>query len=69
MRPERLPAEHVTECVQDADVVETDEGAEARGTLVQRWIESGEAAAEQPVRVAFAIADGLISRIELAPAG
>ncbi|MBA2740726.1 MAG: nuclear transport factor 2 family protein [Actinobacteria bacterium] len=67
MRAQRTPPEHLEENVEDAEYVETSEGTEMRARLVQRWIESGEVASEQPLRVGFVIVDGLISSIEFAP--
>ena len=48
-------------------VTETNGGAELSGRLVQRWTESGEVASEMPIRIAFTVADGAITRLELIP--
>jgi hypothetical protein len=51
-----------------ADVVtESDDGAELSGRLVQRWTESGEVASEMPIRIAFTVTDGAITRLEFIP--
>ena len=68
MRAERPPPEHMSEHVESAEFEETAEDVQMRARLVQRWIESGEAAGEQTVLVSFVIVDGLICRIEFAPA-
>jgi hypothetical protein len=64
MRARRPAPEHMEERVEDAEFTETETGAEMEARLVQRWIESGEVAGEQPLRVAFTTADGAINRIE-----
>ena len=51
----------------DGQVAETDNNAELTGRLVQRWAESGEVASELPVRIAFTVAGGAITRLELVP--
>ena len=43
------------------------EGPERSGRIVQRWVETGEAAGELPVRISFAVEGGLITRLELVP--
>ena len=67
MRARQAPPEHMNESVEDAEFTETDAGIEMSARLVQRWLESGEVAGEQPLRVGFTIADGLIGRIEFVP--
>ncbi len=69
MRAKQEPPTHMGESVEDASFTGTDEGVEMRARLVQRWLESGEVAGEQPLRVGFTIADELIRRIEFAPGG
>jgi hypothetical protein len=63
-RARQQPAE-LTEEVATEGVTESDDGAELTGRLVQRWTESGELASEMPVRIAFTVADGAITRLEL----
>ncbi len=67
MRSRQSAPEHLDEHVEDAEFVETDAGAEMRARLVQRWIEGGDVASEQALRVDFVVADELITRIEFAP--
>ena len=57
----------LTEEVAADDVTESNDGAELNGRLVQRWVESGEVASEMPIRIAFTVADGAITRLELIP--
>jgi hypothetical protein len=52
---------------RSAEFAATEDGAVMTARLVQRWIESGEVANEQALRVGFVISDGRISRIEFAP--
>lgn len=58
----------LTEEIVVDEVTDDAGGAELRGRLVQRWTATGETAHEMPVLVVFAVADGLISRLELRPA-
>ena len=66
-RAGQAPTEHLTESVEDATFVESDRRVEMKARLVQRWVESGEIAHEQPVLVVFEVADGLICRLEFLP--
>jgi ketosteroid isomerase-like protein len=65
-RARQQPAELTEEVVADG-VTETNAGAELTGRLVQRWAESGEVASEMPVRIAFTVAGGAITRLEFIP--
>ena len=49
------------------DITESNGGADSRGRLVQRWAESGEVASEMPVRIAFTVAGGAVTRLEFIP--
>lgn len=60
------PSEHLREEVEVDELSETSGGVDVSGRMVQRWVESGELAGEQPVRIVFTIADGLIGRLEFA---
>ena len=50
-------------------VAEAANGAEGAGSLVQRWLETGEVANEVPVHIGFAIEGGFIRLLELRPTG
>jgi hypothetical protein len=67
-RRRQPPSEHLREEVAIDDLRETPDGAEVSGRMVQRWVESGEVASEQPLRIMFSVGDGLICRIEFSPA-
>lgn len=60
--------EHMTESVEDAVFSESDGIVEMSARLVQRWVETGEVANEQALRVRFSIDAALISRLEFVPA-
>lgn len=62
------PRGELSEEVVADELISTGGGVELRGRLVQRWTESGEVADELPVRIAFAIDDGVITHLELRPA-
>ena len=64
-RRRQLPPEHLREEVAIDGLTETPEGAEVSGRMIQRWIESGTVAREMPLRIVFAVDDGLIQRLEL----
>lgn len=65
-RRQALP-EHLREEVAIDELRETADGAEVSGRMVQRWVASGEVAGETPVRIVFAVSEGSIRRLELAP--
>jgi hypothetical protein len=65
-RRRHRPSEHLREEVEVDELSETSGGVDVSGRMVQRWIESGELAGEQPVRIVFTIADGSIGRLEFA---
>ena len=65
-RARQQPGE-LTEEVAAEDVSVSDDGVELTGRLVQRWTESGEVASEIPIRIAFTVADGAITRLEFIP--
>ena len=66
-RARQQPGE-LTEEVDGGRVTESDgTGQSSAGRLVQRWAESGEVASEMPVRIAFTVAGGAITRLELIP--
>jgi hypothetical protein len=60
------PPEHLREEVEVDVLSETSDGVDVSGRMVQRWLESGEVAGEQPVRIVFTVTDGLIGRVEFA---
>jgi len=60
------PSEHLREELEVDELSETSDGVDVSGRMVQRWIESGELAGEQPVRIVFTIIDGSIGRLEFA---
>jgi hypothetical protein len=66
-RRRQQPPEHLVEHVEPDTVSATTEGAEVSGRLVQRWVETDEVAGELPVRISFAVAGGLITRLEFMP--
>lgn len=66
-RTRHPPPEHLREEVAIDELSETPDGAEVSGRMVQRWVESGEVAGEQPVRIVVTVVDGLIARLELSP--
>ena len=66
-RRRQQPPEHLVESVDVDQVEATANGANLTGRLVQRWTESGEVASEMPVRIAFAVTGGAITRLELIP--
>ena len=59
--------EHLQEHVRASDYQEIAGGVDLVGHYVVVWTESGEVAREQPVRIRFELADGLISRLEFLP--
>jgi ketosteroid isomerase-like protein len=65
LRAQRESPQHLEERVEGADFVETESGATMRGTLVQRWVETGEIANRQDLCVEFTIVDALITRLEM----
>jgi ketosteroid isomerase-like protein len=65
-RARQQPGELTEEVAADV-VTESDDGAELSGRLVQRWTESGEVASEMPIRIAFTVTDGAITRLEFIP--
>jgi ketosteroid isomerase-like protein len=65
-RARQSPAELSEEVAVDS-VAESSSGADVTGRLVQRWAESGDVAGEMPVRIAFTIAGGAITRLEFTP--
>jgi hypothetical protein len=65
-RRRQAPREHLREEVAIDEVRETSVGAEVSGRMIQRWIETGAVAGERPVRIAFAVDNGSITRLELA---
>ena len=65
-RARQQPAELTEELAADS-VTESNDDAELTGRLVQRWAESGEVASEMPVRVAFTVVRGAITRLEFLP--
>jgi len=66
-RRRQQPPEHLVETVEVDRIDENEDGAELTGRLVQRWAESGEVASEMPVRIAFTVAGGAITRLEFVP--
>jgi len=66
-RRRQQPGEQLSEHVEADALTRTAGRAELSGRLVQRWVETGEAADELPVRISFAVEGGLITRLELAP--
>jgi hypothetical protein len=64
-RARQQPGELAEEVAAEG-VTETDDGAELTGRLVQRWTESGEVASEMPIRIAFIVTNGAITRLEFA---
>ena len=64
-RRRQAPPEHLREEVVIDEVWETSVGAEVSGRMIQRWVESGAVASERPVRIAFAVDNGSIARLEL----
>ena len=65
-RARQQPGELTEEVVADV-VNESDGDVELTGRLLQRWAESGELASEMPIRIAFRVAGGTITRLELIP--
>jgi hypothetical protein len=66
-RRRQQPPEHLVESVEVDRLDANETGAELTGRLVQRWAESGEVASEMPVRIAFTVAAGAITRLEFIP--
>jgi hypothetical protein len=66
-RRRQQPPEHLVESVEVDRMDANEDGAELTGRLVQRWAESGEVASEMPVRIAFTVAGGAITRLEFVP--
>jgi SnoaL-like protein len=66
-RRRQQPPEHLVENVEVDRIDGNEDGAELNGRLVQRWTESGEVASEMPIRIAFTVADGAITRLEFTP--
>jgi Domain of unknown function (DUF4440) len=66
-RRSQQPPEHVVETVEVDRVDGNEDGADLTGRLVQRWAESGEVASELPVRIAFTVTGGSVTRLEFIP--
>jgi hypothetical protein len=66
-RRRQQPPEQLVESVEVDRMDANEGGAELTGRLVQRWAESGEVASEMPVRIAFTVAGGAITRLEFVP--
>jgi hypothetical protein len=68
-RSQRESPAHLDERLENPEFVETPSGVTIRGTLVQRWAETGEIANEQALRAELTIENGLITRLEMFPGG
>ena len=66
-RRRQQPPEHLVESVEIDRIDGNEDGADITGRLVQRWTESGEVASEMPVRIAFTVAGGAVTRLEFIP--
>ncbi len=66
-RRRQQPPEHLVETVEVDRLDGNEDGADLTGRLVQRWAESGEVASEMPVRIAFTVTGGAVTRLEFIP--